>query len=108
MLGAIFQSFISLSIEGVRRSFFAQIEAAIKEIPHKKLISKKDRFEGMILVSRSTLKCQNSRLGVGSQVQMPGTGQGALLKLPDEIGQVQYDNISPQRVVTFFPRMSQI
>ena len=79
MLGAIFQNFISLSIEGVRRSFFAQIEAAIKEIPHKKLILKKDRFEGMILVSRSTLKCQNSRLGVESQVKMPGTGQGALL-----------------------------
>ena len=34
-LEAIFQNFISLSIQGVRRSFFAQIEAEIKEIPHK-------------------------------------------------------------------------
>ena len=38
VLGVIFQSFISLSIHGVRDSFFAQIEAAIKEIPYKKLI----------------------------------------------------------------------
>ena len=38
VLGVIFQNFISLSIHGVRGSFFAQIEAAIKEIPYKKLI----------------------------------------------------------------------
>ena len=56
MFGAIFQNFISLSIRGVRGSFFAQIKAEIKEIPHKKLISKKDPCEGMILVSKSTGK----------------------------------------------------
>ena len=56
MFGAIFQIFISLSIQGVRGSFFAQIKAEIKEIPHKKLISKKDPCEGMILVSKSTGK----------------------------------------------------
>ena len=70
VLFAIFQTFISLSIQWVRGSFFAQIEAVIKEIPHKKLILKKDPLKRMILVSKSTVKSQNSRLPAGSQVQM--------------------------------------
>ena len=73
MLDAILQNFISLSIQGVRSSFFAQIEAEIKEIPHKKLILKIKPFEGMILIS--TVKSQNSRFSLlGSQVQTPRTG----------------------------------
>ena len=60
VLGAIFQNFISLSIHRVRGSFFAQIKATIKEIPHRKLILKRDPFEGMIFVSKSTVKSQNS------------------------------------------------
>ena len=39
-LEAIFQNFISLSIQGVRSSFFVQIEAKVKEMSHKKLILK--------------------------------------------------------------------
>ncbi len=53
VLGAILQNFISLSIQGVRSSFFVQIEAEVKNISDKKLISKKDLFEGMRLVSKS-------------------------------------------------------
>ena len=46
-LEAIFQNIISLSIQGVRSSFFVQIEAKVKEMSHKKLISKIEHFEGM-------------------------------------------------------------
>ena len=80
MLGAILQNFISLSIKRVRSSFFAQIEAEIKVIPHKKLISENNPFKGMTLVSKSTVKSQNVRLGVGSQVQMPRMGRGTTFK----------------------------
>ena len=78
VLGAILQNFISLSIQGVRSSFFVQIEAEVKNISDKKLISKSDLFEEMHLVSKSKLKSQHSRLGVESQVQMPRTGQGTI------------------------------
>ena len=37
-----------------------QIEAEVKGISHKKLISKSDFFEGMLLVSKSRVKSQNS------------------------------------------------
>ena len=53
-----------------------QIEAEVKGISHKKLISKSDLFESMLLVSKSRLKSKNTRLGVESQVHMPRTGQG--------------------------------
>ena len=42
VLRTTFQNFISLSIFGVRSSFFVQIEAEVKEISHKKLILKSD------------------------------------------------------------------
>ena len=80
VLSIILQNFISLSIQGVRSSFFVQIEAEVKEISHKKLILKSDPFEGMILVSKSMVKSQNSHLDVGSQVQMPRTEQGTFYK----------------------------
>ena len=57
-----------------------QIEAEVKNISDKKLISKSDLFEGMRLVSKSKLKSQHSRLGVESQVQMPRTGQGTIFQ----------------------------
>ena len=44
--GAILQNFVSLSIQGVRSSFFVQIEAEVKEISHKKLISKMTFLRG--------------------------------------------------------------
>ncbi len=47
-----------------------QIEAEVKGISHKKLISKSDLFESMLLVSNGRLKAKNARLGVESQVQM--------------------------------------
>ncbi len=78
VLGAVLQNFISLSIQRLRSSFFVQIEAEVKNISHKKLISKSDRFEGMLLVSKSKLKSQHSRLGVESQLQMPRTGQDTI------------------------------
>ena len=53
-----------------------QIEAEVKGISQKKLISKSDLFESMLLVSNSRLKSKNARLGVESQVHMPRTGQG--------------------------------
>ena len=53
-----------------------QIEAEVKGISHKKLISKSDLFESMLLVSKSRLKSKHTRLGVESQVHMPRTGQG--------------------------------
>ncbi len=93
VLGAILQNFISLSIQRVRSSFFVQIEAEVKNISHKKLISKSDLFEGMCLVSKRRLKSQHSRLGIESQVQMPRTGRGTIL-YTDEIGQVQCGSIS--------------
>ena len=80
VLGTILQNFISLPIQGVRSSFFVQIEAEVKEISHKKLISKNDLFEGMLFVSKSTVKSQNSRLVVESQVQMQGQAGGIFLK----------------------------
>ena len=53
-----------------------EIEAEVKEISHKKLVLKIDIFEGMFLVSKSTIKSQNSCLGIlGSQVQTPRTEQ---------------------------------
>ena len=79
-LGAILQNFVSLSIQGVRSSFFVQIEAEVKDISHKKLISKYDLSVGMLLVSKSMVKSQNSNLSVKSQVQMPRTGQGNVFK----------------------------
>ena len=104
MLGAILQSFISLSIHGVRSSFFAQIEAEINLISHKKLISKSNLFEGMILVSKSMVKSQSSHLGIGSQVQTPGMGRSTFVVNlgPDEIEWVQCGNISSQTVATSF------
>ena len=69
-LGAILQNFISLSIQRVRSSFLVEIEAEVKGISHKKLISKRDIFEGLLLVSKSTIKSQNSHFGIlGSQVK---------------------------------------
>ena len=59
VLGAILQNFITLSIQRVKSSFFVQIEAEVKGISHKKLISKSDFFEGMLLVSKSRVKYQN-------------------------------------------------
>ncbi len=59
VLGAILQNFISLSIQRVRSSFFVQIEAEVKGISRKKLISKSDFFEGMLLVSKSRVNFQN-------------------------------------------------
>ena len=59
VLGITFQNFISLSIFGVRSSFFVQIEAEVKGISHKKLISKSDHFMGMILLSKITIKYPN-------------------------------------------------
>ena len=54
-----------------------EIEAEVKGIAHKKLILKVDIFEGMFLVSKSTIKSQNSRFGIlGSQVQTPRTRRG--------------------------------
>ena len=76
-LGAILQTFISLSIQRVRSSFFVQIEAEVKGISHKKLISKSDLFESMLLVSKSRVKSKNARLVVESQVHMPRMGWGA-------------------------------
>ena len=80
VLGDILQNFISLSIKGVRCSFFVQIEAEVKGISYKKLISKSDLFEGILLVSKSRVVSQNSPLGVESQAQTPRTGQGILIK----------------------------
>ena len=75
MLGTILQNFISLSIQGIRSSFLVEIEAEVKGISHKKLILKKNIFEGVLLVSKSTIKSQNSRFSIlGSQVQTPRTG----------------------------------
>ena len=54
-----------------------QIEAEVKGISHKKLISKSDLFESMLLESKSRVKSKNARLVVESQVHMPRTGQGA-------------------------------
>ena len=56
VLGAILQNFISLSIWGVRSSFFVQIEAEVKGISHKKLILKSDLFKGMLLVTKNEVK----------------------------------------------------
>ena len=56
VLGAILQNFITLSIQRVKSSFFVQIEAEVKGISHKKLISKIDLFESTLLVSKSGLK----------------------------------------------------
>ena len=56
VLGAILQNFITLSIQRVKSSFFVQIEAEVKGISHKKLISKSDVFKGMLLVSKSRVK----------------------------------------------------
>ena len=53
-----------------------QIEAEVKGISHKKLISKSDLFESMLLVSKSRLKSKHTGLGVESQVHTPRTGQG--------------------------------
>ena len=53
-----------------------QIEAEVKGISHKKLISKSDLFESMLLESKSRVKSKNARLVVESQVHMPRTGQG--------------------------------
>ena len=74
-LGAILQTFISLSIQRVRSSFFVQIEAEVKGISHKKLISKSDFFEGMLLVSKSRVKSQNSRtLALKARYRCQGWG----------------------------------
>ena len=78
VLGSILQNFISLSIQGVRSSFFVQIEAEVKDISHKKLISKYDLSVGMLLVSKSTLRFEISRFRFESQVQTPIMGQGKL------------------------------
>ena len=74
-LGAILQTFISLSIQRVRSSFFVQIEAEVKGISHKKLISKSDFFEGMLLVSKSRVKSQNPRtLALRARYRRQGQG----------------------------------
>ena len=49
----------------------------MKGISHKKLISKSDLFESMLLESKSRVKSKNARLGVESQVHMPRMGRGA-------------------------------
>ena len=68
-LGTKLQNFISLSIQGVRSSFLVEIEAEVKETSYKKLILKKNIFEGVLLVSKSTIKSQNSGFSIlGSQV----------------------------------------
>ena len=54
-----------------------QIEAEVKGISHKKLISKSDLFESMLLESKSRVKSKNARLGVESQVHTPRMGRGA-------------------------------
>ena len=54
-----------------------QIEAEVKGISHKKLISKSDLFESMLLESKSRVKSKNARLVVESQVHMPRMGRGA-------------------------------
>ena len=54
-----------------------QIEAEVKGISHKKLISKSDLFESMLLESKSRVKSKNARLGVESQVNTPRMGRGA-------------------------------
>ncbi len=74
-IGAILQNFISLSIQGVRSSFFVQIKAEVKGISHKKLISKSDFLEGMLLVSKSRVKSQNSRtLALKARYRCQGWG----------------------------------
>ncbi len=72
VLGAILQNFISLSIQGVRSSFFVQIEAEVKGISHKKLILKSELFEGMLLVTKSGLKSQNSCLAIKARYRHQG------------------------------------
>ena len=57
-LGAILQTFISLSIQRVRSSFFVQIEAKVKEISHKRLILHSDFFKAVFMVSKSMVKSQ--------------------------------------------------
>ena len=75
VLGAILQNFISLSIQRVRSSFFVQIEAEVKGISHKKLISKSDVFKGMLLVSKSRVKSQNPRtLALKARYRRQGQG----------------------------------
>ena len=54
-----------------------QIEAEVKGISYKKLISKSDLFESMLLESKSRVKSKNARLVVESQVHMPRMGRGA-------------------------------
>ena len=53
-----------------------QIEAEVKGISYKKLISKSDLFESMLLESKSRVKSKNARLIVESQVHMPRMGWG--------------------------------
>jgi len=80
-LGAILQTFISLSIQRVRSSFFVQIEAEVKGISHKKLISKSDFFEGMLLVSKSRVKSQNSHtLALKARYRCQGRGVVKLIR----------------------------
>ena len=67
----------------------------VKDISHKKLISKSDHFMGMIMVSKIMLKSQNSRLVFGSLVRTPGTAWRKLLN-PGEIERVLCNNIRPQ------------
>ena len=75
VLGTILQNFISLSVQRVRSSFFVQIEAEVKGSSHKKLISKSDFFEGMLLVSKSRVKYQNPRtLALGARYRRQGQG----------------------------------
>ena len=75
MLGAILQNFITLSIQRVKSSFSVQIEAEVKGISHKKLISKSDFFEGMLLVSKSRVKSQNSHtLALKARYRCQGRG----------------------------------
>jgi len=54
-----------------------QIEAEVNGISHKKLISKSDLFESMLLESKSRVKSKNASLVVESQVHMPRMGWGA-------------------------------
>ncbi len=64
----------SRSIFRVKASFLDEIEEEDKKILHRKWISESDLFEGLLLVSKSTLKLQNSPHGIVCLIRAPMSG----------------------------------
>ena len=108
VLGVILQNFTSLSVQGVRSSIFVQMKAEVKGISHKKMISKSDFFEGMLLVSKSRVKSQNPCLALKASYRCQGRGRVHFLNPDAEIGWMKCGNISPQTVSTSCPWTSKI